>query len=50
MFFHCEPQDLPGITRITYGRDPDGNIAELQQVKDLCSPIALNRPKWRKKK
>ena len=30
MSFHCPPQDL-GETRVTYGRDPDGNVLELWQ-------------------
>ncbi len=28
MHFHCPPQDL-GLSRATYGRDPDGNVVEL---------------------
>ena len=30
MTFHCPPQDL-GASRVTYGRDPDGNVLELWQ-------------------
>jgi catechol 2,3-dioxygenase-like lactoylglutathione lyase family enzyme len=30
MSFHCPPQDL-GASRVTYGRDPDGNVLELWQ-------------------
>lgn len=31
MLFHCAPQEVPGLCRATYGRDPDGNIVELMQ-------------------
>ena len=31
MRFHCAPQDLGAGVRTTYGRDPDGNVVELQQ-------------------
>jgi catechol 2,3-dioxygenase-like lactoylglutathione lyase family enzyme len=40
MMFHCPPQDLRGV-RVTYGRDPDGNVVELREVTDASSPIAL---------
>ena len=31
--FHCEPQDLGEFgVRTTYGRDPDGNVVELQEL------------------
>jgi catechol 2,3-dioxygenase-like lactoylglutathione lyase family enzyme len=40
MTFHCPPQDL-GISKATYGRDPDGNVVELQEVLDKSSPVAL---------
>lgn len=40
MRFHCPPQDL-GAVRTTYGRDPDGNVIELQEVLDPSSPVAL---------
>jgi catechol 2,3-dioxygenase-like lactoylglutathione lyase family enzyme len=40
MTFHCPPQDL-GIAKATYGRDPDGNVVELQEVLDQSSPMAL---------
>ena len=40
MRFHCEPQDL-GALRSTYGRDPDGNVIELQEVTDPSSSVAL---------
>jgi catechol 2,3-dioxygenase-like lactoylglutathione lyase family enzyme len=42
MRFHCPPQQLgPGL-KTTYGRDPDGNVIELQEVTDPASPIALD--------
>ena len=31
MVFHCEPQFMGDIAA-TYGRDPDGNVVELQEV------------------
>lgn len=40
MTFHCPPQDL-GIAKATYGRDPDGNVVELQEVLEKSSPMAL---------
>ena len=41
MRFHCPPQDLGG-SRVTYGRDPDGNVVELQEVLDPASATALD--------
>jgi catechol 2,3-dioxygenase-like lactoylglutathione lyase family enzyme len=41
MAFHCPPQETGGVSA-TYGRDPDGNIVELLEVKDKANPIALN--------
>ncbi len=41
MRFHCPPLDL-GIAKATYGRDPDGNVVELQEVVDKGSPMALS--------
>jgi glyoxylase I family protein len=38
--FHTEPQTV-GLFRSTYGRDPDGNIFELQEVLDPRHPVAL---------
>ncbi|MCM2318168.1 MAG: VOC family protein [Pseudomonas sp.] len=29
--FHCPPQEF-GVSKATYGRDPDGNVFELQEV------------------
>jgi catechol 2,3-dioxygenase-like lactoylglutathione lyase family enzyme len=40
MTFHCPPLDL-GAAKATYGRDPDGNVVELQEVLDLDSSMAL---------
>jgi len=40
MTFHCPPQDL-GLAKATYGRDPDGNVVELQEILDKDSPMAL---------
>jgi catechol 2,3-dioxygenase-like lactoylglutathione lyase family enzyme len=42
MRFHCPPQDLGGGAKTTYGRDPDGNVVELQEITDPASPIALD--------
>ena len=41
MRFHCPPQDLGG-SRVTYGRDPDGNVVELQEIRDSESAMALD--------
>ncbi len=32
VIFHCEPQDLGPGCRTTYGRDPDGNVVEFQEL------------------
>lgn len=40
MVFHCPPQDF-GFVKATYGRDPDGNVVEIQEVMDAHAPIAL---------
>ena len=32
MVFHCAPQQLGEHCRTTYGRDPDGNVIELQET------------------
>ncbi len=42
MTFHCPPQDIGMDVRTTYGRDPDGNVIELQEVLNAESPIALH--------
>jgi len=44
MTFHCPPQELGMDVRTTYGRDPDGNVIELQEVLSAASPIALRLP------
>ena len=41
MVFHCPPQDVGMGIRTTYGRDPDGNVIELQEILDPSSPAAL---------
>jgi catechol 2,3-dioxygenase-like lactoylglutathione lyase family enzyme len=41
MRFHCPPQQLGPDVRTTYGRDPDGNVVELQEVLTREHPIAL---------
>ena len=41
MTFHCPPQDVFAGVRTTYGRDPDGNVVELQEVTGAEHRIAL---------
>jgi hypothetical protein len=41
MRFHCPPQNL-GESRVTYGRDPDGNVIELLESLDPASAMALD--------
>jgi catechol 2,3-dioxygenase-like lactoylglutathione lyase family enzyme len=41
MLFHCPPQEVGGGTWATYGRDPDGNVVELLEVRDTGSPLSL---------
>ena len=42
MTFHSPPQDLAdGAVRTTYGRDPDGNVIELQELKVQGTPMNL---------
>lgn len=41
MTFHCPPQEIGMDVRTTYGRDPDGNVIELQEILSPQSPIAL---------
>jgi catechol 2,3-dioxygenase-like lactoylglutathione lyase family enzyme len=41
MRFHCGPQDAAPGVRTTYGRDPDGNVLELQEVYERPHELAL---------
>ena len=41
MRFHCPPQALGSSIKTTYGRDPDGNVIELQEILRSDHPIAL---------
>ncbi len=41
MRFHCPPVDY-GSVKTTYGRDPDGNVIELQEIKSADDPLALD--------
>ena len=44
MRFHCPPPRLGGGSiRATYGRDPDGNVVELQEIVDSTVDFALER-------
>jgi catechol 2,3-dioxygenase-like lactoylglutathione lyase family enzyme len=44
MRFHCPPPKLAGgRVRATYGRDPDGNIVEIQEIVDTSLPFALEQ-------
>lgn len=40
MRFHCPPQETSGL-RVTYGRDPDGNVVELLEVKDPHGKLSI---------
>ena len=40
MRFHSDPVDLGGSCCV-YGRDPDGNVIELQELKSDTSPLSL---------
>tara|TARA_B110000014_G_C20059608_1_gene551724 strand:- start:516 stop:989 length:474 start_codon:yes stop_codon:yes gene_type:complete len=44
MRFHCPPVDTrdSGSLLATYGRDPDGNVIELIEIRDSESPIRLD--------
>lgn len=41
MVFHCPPQDGGRGIRATYGRDPDGNVVELLEVRDSKRMMSL---------
>jgi catechol 2,3-dioxygenase-like lactoylglutathione lyase family enzyme len=47
MAFHCPPLEFEGFVRTTYGRDPDGNVIEIQQFIDTDHPSYLSKPVWR---
>ena len=40
--FHTPPVVFRDV-KCTYGRDPDGNVFEIQEVIDLASPIHMDR-------
>jgi catechol 2,3-dioxygenase-like lactoylglutathione lyase family enzyme len=41
MRFNSAPKELSPTTVCVYGRDPDGNVLELIELKDPADPIAL---------
>lgn len=43
MVFHCPPQEAGKGFRATYGRDPDGNVVELLEVKEGAGAPMLER-------
>lgn len=45
MEFHCPPVDY-GTVKTTYGRDPDGNCIELQEIKSADDDLALDVHKY----
>jgi len=48
MTFNCPPPNFPGgAIRATYGRDPDGNVIEIQEIRDPAHGFALERTKTR---
>ena len=42
MRFNSEPKEVSPTTVCVYGRDPDGNVLELIELKDPADPIALS--------
>ena len=41
--FHCKPRFVSnGASKITYARDPDGNVLELQEILERDQPIMLD--------
>ena len=46
MTFNCPPPSFEGSPiRATYGRDPDGNVVEIQQIMDISHDFALEQTK-----
>ena len=46
MTFNCPPPSFEGSSiRATYGRDPDGNVVEIQQISDKSHEFALEQTK-----
>jgi catechol 2,3-dioxygenase-like lactoylglutathione lyase family enzyme len=44
MTFNCPPPRFEGSPiRATYGRDPDGNVIEIQEIRDPAHDFALER-------
>jgi catechol 2,3-dioxygenase-like lactoylglutathione lyase family enzyme len=41
MLFHCPPQEAGSGIRATYGRDPDGNVVELLEVRERNTALSL---------
>jgi glyoxylase I family protein len=41
--FNCQPQTIGDVVKSTYGRDPDGNIFELQEV--IAAPGKFPMPR-----
>jgi hypothetical protein len=41
MCFNSAPKELSDTTVCVYGRDPDGNVLELIELKDPADPIAV---------
>ncbi len=52
MTFHCPPpggnDSKEAPVRATYGRDPDGNVIEIQEVRDPNIRFALHRAQFSK--
>jgi catechol 2,3-dioxygenase-like lactoylglutathione lyase family enzyme len=41
--FHCSPLDFDGSARATYGRDPDGNVFELLEIRPVPNVVGEAR-------
>lgn len=39
--FNCPPREMGGMVRTVYGRDPDGNVLEFQQIIDPTVAFVL---------